>query len=181
MTIQLAFVDPGKTLSLPDSAGARIRVLDGLVWLTTSGSLEDVWLRAGEEHCISAPGLTVLESAGRASLALIKASRHFATSVREGAAPIRIRRQTMNRYETSIPRVPFGIAAALMTAIVFGLLVILPAQMGLDAAAEVQAKSRRLPTERIAVVVSGSQVAAATASQWITLDSSSARPPTVIQ
>ncbi len=87
----------------------------------------------------------------------------------------------MNRYETPIPRLTFGIAAAAMTTIVFGLLVILPAKMGLDAAVEVQAKSRPVTSEPIAVVVSDSQVTAATATQWITLDSSSARPPTAIQ
>jgi hypothetical protein len=181
MTIQLAFLDPGSTLALPAHGDARIRVLDGLVWLTTSGSLEDVWLRAGEEHCVSAPGLTVLESTGRASVALIEASRHFAIGVREDLGADTIRRQIMNRYETVIPRIPFGIGAALMTAIVFGLLVILPAKMELDAAVEVQANSRPVTSEPIAVVVSDSQVTAATASQWITPDSSSAPPPSVIQ
>ncbi len=82
MTIQLAFLDPGRTLALTAQGGACIRVLDGLVWLTTSGSLEDVWLRAGEEHCVSTPGLTVLESAGCASVALISAGRRFAATTR---------------------------------------------------------------------------------------------------
>ena len=35
----------------------------------------------------------------------------------------------MNRYETSIPRVAFGIAAVAMTAITIGVSVILPAEM----------------------------------------------------
>ena len=87
----------------------------------------------------------------------------------------------MNRYETSIPRVPFGIAAATMTAIVFGLLVVLPAKMELDAGIELQAKSRLARTEPIALVVSDSQVARVIASQFVTLDSNKVRPPTVIR
>ena len=35
----------------------------------------------------------------------------------------------MNRYETSTPRVAFGIAAMAMTAIVIGLTVLVPAKM----------------------------------------------------
>jgi hypothetical protein len=39
---------------------------------------------------------------------------------------------TMNRYQTSIPRVAFGIAAVAMTAITIGVSVVMPARMGSD-------------------------------------------------
>ena len=38
----------------------------------------------------------------------------------------------MNRYETSIPRVAFGIAAVAMTAITIGVSVVMPAKMDSD-------------------------------------------------
>ena len=38
----------------------------------------------------------------------------------------------MSRYETSIPRVAFGIAAVAMTGITFGVSVVMPARMDSD-------------------------------------------------
>jgi len=38
----------------------------------------------------------------------------------------------MNRYQTSSPRVAFGIAAVAMTALTIGVSVVLPARMGSD-------------------------------------------------
>ncbi|HEY3255775.1 MAG TPA: DUF2917 domain-containing protein [Polyangiaceae bacterium] len=60
----------GKTFAVPAAPGSRIRVLDGLVWATTSGSLDDIWLSAGQEHRIERRGLTVIESAARSTIEL---------------------------------------------------------------------------------------------------------------
>jgi Protein of unknown function (DUF2917) len=64
------FLDPGKTFSVATVPGARVRVVDGMVWATTSGSLDDVWLRAGQEHTVQSRGLTVIESAARSIVEL---------------------------------------------------------------------------------------------------------------
>ena len=74
MQVRLAFkrvlLDPGKTFSVATMPGARVRVVDGIVWATTSGSLDDVWLRAGQEHTVQSRGLTVIESAARSIVEL---------------------------------------------------------------------------------------------------------------
>jgi len=36
------FLAPGKTFAVPTVSGARVRVVDGLVWATTSSSPDDV-------------------------------------------------------------------------------------------------------------------------------------------
>src|SRR5438270_618042 len=59
MQIRLAFkhmfLEPGKTFAVPTVAGARVRVVDGKVWATTSSSPDDVWLGAGEEYTRRSP------------------------------------------------------------------------------------------------------------------------------
>ena len=125
MQIQLAFkrmfLEPGKTFAVPTVAGARLRVVDGTVWATTSSNPDDVWLGAGEEHTLQNPGLTVIESVAHSTVELIPPTATPGT-----------RGHIMNRYEIKIPRAACNIAAIAMTAITIGLLVILPARMGSD-------------------------------------------------
>lgn len=125
MQIHLAFkrmfLEPGKTFAVPTVAGARLRVVDGMVWATTSRNPDDVWLGAGEEHTLQNPGLTVIESVAHSTVELIAPT----------AAP-GTRGHIMNRYEIKTPRAACNIAAIAMTALTIGLLVILPARMGSD-------------------------------------------------
>jgi Protein of unknown function (DUF2917) len=75
MTIRLAFntisLGRGKTVARSLAPGARIRVVDGAVWATTDGSLDDVWLKSGDEHRVPTRGLTVLEAAVSSVVELI--------------------------------------------------------------------------------------------------------------
>ena len=71
LSFQTIILGCGKTFAVPAVPGSRIRVLDGLVWATTSGSLDDVWLRKGQEHTVQRRGMTVIESAGRSTVELI--------------------------------------------------------------------------------------------------------------
>jgi hypothetical protein len=75
MTIRLAFgttlMDAGKTLVVPAGRRGTLRVHDGLVWTTSSGDLDDVWLRAGQEHRLPSRGMTVIESTARSTIELI--------------------------------------------------------------------------------------------------------------
>jgi len=77
MTIKLAFgrilLDAGKTMAVPEGQRATIRVHDGLVWATSSGNVDDVWLSAGQEHRVPDRGLTVIESTRRATIEIIPA------------------------------------------------------------------------------------------------------------
>jgi hypothetical protein len=122
MQIRLAFkrmfVGPGKTFAVPTVAGARVRVVDGMVWATTSSSPDDVWLGAGEEHTVQSPGLTVIESVDHSTVELIPPTK---TGTRG---------HITNRYEITIPRAVCNIAAIAMTAVTIGLLVVLPARLG---------------------------------------------------
>ena len=124
MQIRLAFkrmfLGPGKTFAVPMVAGARVRVVDGMVWATTSSSPDDVWLGAGEEHTVQSPGLTVIESVDHSTVELIPPTE------------TNTRGHIMNRYEITIPRAVCNIAAIAMTAITIGLLVVLPAKLGSD-------------------------------------------------
>ena len=75
MTIKLAFgttlLDAGKTMVVPAGRRGTLRVHDGLVWATSSGDLDDVWLRAGQEHRLQSRGLTVIESTSPSTVELI--------------------------------------------------------------------------------------------------------------
>ena len=85
MTMKLAFgktlLDAGKTLVVPAGTCAAIRVHDGLVWATSSGSLDDVWLSAGQEHALPKRGKTVIESTLRSTIECVP------TPANDGAAP----------------------------------------------------------------------------------------------
>ena len=75
MTISLAFgttlLDAGNTVVVPAGRRATLRVHDGLVWATSSGDLDDVWLYAGQEHRLRSRGMTVIESTARSTIELI--------------------------------------------------------------------------------------------------------------
>ena len=87
----------------------------------------------------------------------------------------------MNRYETSILRAAFGIAAVAMTAITIGLLVVLSAKME-SASHEVRtlAASKSVATEPTEVVIGQPRATGKPVPQMITQDSS-ARSSTRIQ
>jgi hypothetical protein len=78
MGTMLAFgktlLDPGKTLVVPSGRCATIRVHEGLVWATSSGNLDDVWLSAGQEHKLPKRGRTVIESTRRSTIEVIPPS-----------------------------------------------------------------------------------------------------------
>lgn len=82
MTIQLAFdrisLGRGKTFSRALVPGSRIRVIAGKVWATSDGSLDDVWLKSGDEHKVPTRGLTVLEAAVRSVVELVPPTRSIA-------------------------------------------------------------------------------------------------------
>jgi len=80
MTSMLAFGTPalgiyslksGETVVVPPHANVKLRVHDGVVWTTNSGDLDDVWLRAGQEHALAHKGRTVIESTARATIELV--------------------------------------------------------------------------------------------------------------
>ena len=71
LSFKRMFLAPGKTFAVPTVSGARVRVVDGLVWATTSSSPDDVWLGAGEEYTVPSPGLTVIESIGHSTVELV--------------------------------------------------------------------------------------------------------------
>jgi hypothetical protein len=52
--------------NLPRDVG--VRVLEGPIWATTSGSPEDIWLQAGDEHRVSSCARTVLQASDRPSI-----------------------------------------------------------------------------------------------------------------
>ena len=84
MTMKLAFgktlLDAGKMLVVPAGRCATIRVHDGLVWATSSGNLDDVWLSAGQEHKLGKQGKTVIESTQRSTIEVIRPSANDACS-----------------------------------------------------------------------------------------------------
>jgi DUF2917 family protein len=172
MQIRLAFkhmfLEPGKTFAVPTVAGARVRVVDGKVWATTSSSPDDVWLGAGEEYTVRSPGLTVIESVGRSTVELIPPA---ATGARG---------HIMNRFDIGIPRAVCTFAAVAMTVIAIGLLVILPAKLGSDsqeARLHQPSSVAALPTT---VVVSQSRSIVNALKPTSTQASSGVAPPTLV-
>jgi hypothetical protein len=175
MQIRLAFkqmfLEPGKTFAVPTVAGARVRIVDGMVWATTSGNPDDVWLGAGEEHTLPSPGLTVIESVARSTVELLPPT---ATPGTQG--------HIMHRYEIKIPRAACNIAAIAMTAITIGLLVILPARTGPD-----RHEFRQPPTSNVLAATPVQSVhsqlgdTGKPAGRTITQAASGVAPPTRIQ
>jgi hypothetical protein len=72
MQIRLAFkrmfLRPGTTFAVPMVAGARVRVVDGMIWATTSSSPDDVWLGAGRRAHSTKPWLDANRIDGPARL-----------------------------------------------------------------------------------------------------------------
>lgn len=120
LSFKRMFLAPGKTFAVPTVSGARVRVVDGLMWATTSSSPDDVWLGAGDEHTVQSAGLTVVESVARSTVEIIPPT------------PTPTRGHPTSRFEFAIPRVACNIAAIAMTLITIGVLVVLPAKLGSD-------------------------------------------------
>lgn len=57
----------GVLLNISDAEGRSLRVLDGTVWITQQGSLDDVFLNAGESHTFVGSGSAVVTAEGRGS------------------------------------------------------------------------------------------------------------------
>ena len=176
LSFKRMFLAPGKTFAVPTVAGARVRVVDGLVWATTSSSREDIWLKAGDEHTVQSPGLTVVESVARSTIELIPPAPPdpAATAIIASAT----RGHIMNRYEIKTPRAALNIAAIAMTAITIGLLVVLPAKMASDGHEVVP----RATSSVLAATPAERAVAPSIpVGQTITQASSGVAPPTRVQ
>jgi Protein of unknown function (DUF2917) len=125
LSFKRIFLAPGKTFALPTVAGSRVRVVDGMVWATTSNNPDDVWLGPGDEHVVQSPGLTVVESVARSTIELLPPAAIGPDTGSNGTGG-----HIMNRYQIRIPRAACHFAAIAMTAITIGLLVVLPAKIG---------------------------------------------------
>jgi Protein of unknown function (DUF2917) len=151
MQIPLSFrrmlLEAGKTFSFATVAGSRVRVLDGMVWATTSASPQDIWLRSGEEHTVTRRGLTVIESVTPSTVELIPPSA--------GRPCGRI----LNRYDIGVPKLAFQLAAVAITAIVIGLLVVLPASVESNGAPEMPSHPGVVATVPSRIVVTGTREA----------------------
>jgi Protein of unknown function (DUF2917) len=56
----------GSGLNVADADGVNVRVLQGRVWITQEGSLDDVFLAAGDSHRLVGDGRVVISAEGRA-------------------------------------------------------------------------------------------------------------------
>ncbi len=54
----------GALLAIRDGQGQALRVLEGRVWLTQEGSLDDVFLDAGTSYRLEGPGRAVVTAEG---------------------------------------------------------------------------------------------------------------------
>ncbi len=148
MQIPLSFrrmlLEAGRTFSFATVAGARVRVLDGTVWATTSASPHDIWLRSGEEHTVTRRGLTVIESVTPSTVELIP--------------PSAVNRcgRILNRFDIAVPKLASRLAAIAMTLIVIGLLVVLPASMESRGASQARAPDV-VATTPARIVVTGNR------------------------
>ena len=70
LSYERSLLEAGKTLAFATAPGGRLRVVDGTVWATTSGCLDDVWLHSGDEYRFGRSGLTVIESTRRSVVEL---------------------------------------------------------------------------------------------------------------
>jgi hypothetical protein len=72
----------GTVAGIQDGRGLWLRVREGVVWITQSGSHKDVFLAAGDSFRIERDGLTLASALGRAPLALVSidASKRIAPS-----------------------------------------------------------------------------------------------------
>jgi hypothetical protein len=70
----IRWLGSGQTVVVPRRARATLKVHNGVVWATSSGDLDDVWLAAGQEHHLEDKGRTVIESAAPATIELVPAA-----------------------------------------------------------------------------------------------------------
>lgn len=61
----------GQVVRLENKRGNALKVEHGRVWLTESGSYDDVCLGAGDTYRIERDGLTLISTRGRCSFALV--------------------------------------------------------------------------------------------------------------
>ncbi len=66
MQDQITIVTQGRLTRLDLSAGARLEVLQGEVWLTEAGVAEDFVLASGARYCVQLGGSLLLDAAGEA-------------------------------------------------------------------------------------------------------------------
>jgi hypothetical protein len=69
-------VPRGSVVKVHDGRGMRMCVVNGMVWVTQSGSAGDVFLDAGECLRIEHDGLTLVSTCGRAPFALVTLESH---------------------------------------------------------------------------------------------------------
>ena len=55
----------GALLNITDGIGRSLRVLEGRVWITQEGSLDDVFVDAGSSYTFDAAGSAVVTAEGR--------------------------------------------------------------------------------------------------------------------
>jgi hypothetical protein len=160
-------LEGGKTFSFATVAGARVRVLDGMVWATTSASPNDVWLRSGEEHTVTRRGLTVIESVTPSTVELIPPP---------AGRPLG---RILNRFDIAVPKLACRLAAVAMTAIMIGLLVVLPASTQTGGASAMPSQPI-VATTPARIVVVGTREATTPRDETIARAASvSARPPSI--
>ncbi len=54
----------GAVLNISDGKGRSLRVVEGRVWITQQGSLDDIFLDAGESHTFAGAGSAVVTAEG---------------------------------------------------------------------------------------------------------------------
>jgi hypothetical protein len=57
-------ISNGAVLNISDSSGRSLRVLEGRVWITEQGSLDDVFLDSGESYRFDGTGTAVVTAEG---------------------------------------------------------------------------------------------------------------------
>lgn len=63
----------GSVVPFTSMPGERVRILQGTVWLTEEGSVNDAFLGSGEEVRLASRGLAVIEALGPARVQLFEA------------------------------------------------------------------------------------------------------------
>jgi hypothetical protein len=162
-------LEAGRTFSFATVAGARVRVLDGMVWATTSASPHDVWLRSGQEYTVTRRGLTVIESVTPSTVELIPPSA------------VKPSGRILNRYDIAIPKSALRLAAVLMTATVIGLLVVLPASVESDSTSQLQSQPGVVVTKPARIIVTGTRDTSTSRDESLARVRDVAAQPTSIQ
>ncbi len=63
-------------VSLRDACGLRVECTAGIVWITLSGQVADVFLQPGEFHQLRGGGLALIECIGSGSIRIGRPARH---------------------------------------------------------------------------------------------------------